>query len=171
MSRLLRKSKRTQQRGVALLMVLSALTILAVMLTEFQQETSSELGSVLAERDAVQAEYAAKSAIALSRLLLAAEPTVRKPLSFLLQNAQIPVWQHADLILGAFNDPKSVKDFGALIGGAMEKTKGLGIPGASFEVTIVDEDSKINLNAAARGAGYKSQVAQQITGTHWATSI
>ena len=145
-------------------MVLSALTVLAVMLTEFQQETSAELGSVMSERDAVQAEYAARSAIALSRLLLAAEPTVRKPLSFLLQNAQIPVWQHADLILSAFNDEKSVRDFGALIGGKMERTKALGIPGASFEVEIVDEDSKINLNAAARGAGYKSQVSQQVLG-------
>lgn len=160
--RLYRKNRR--QRGVALLMVLSSLTVLAVMLSEFQQETSAELGSVLAERDAVQAEFAAKSAIALSRLLLAAEPTVRKPLAFLLQNAQIPVWQHADLVLGAFNDSNSVKSFGALIGGSMEKTKALGIPGASFEVTIIDEDSKINLNAASRGAGYKSQVAQQIMG-------
>jgi general secretion pathway protein K len=145
-------------------MVLSALTILAVMLTEFQQETSAELGSVMSERDAVQAEFAARSAIALSRLLLAAEPTIRKPLSFMLQNAQIPVWEHADLILSAFNDAKSVRDFGALIGGRMERTKALGIPGASFEVTIVDEDSKINLNAAARGAGYKSQVGQQVLG-------
>jgi len=159
-----RPSKRRRQRGVALVMVLSALTILAVMLTEFQQETSAELGSVMSERDAVQAEYAARSAIALSRLLLASEPTIRKPLSFLLQNAQIPVWQHADLILGAFNDEKSVRDFGALIGGRMERTKALGIPGASFEVNIVDEDSKINLNAASRGAGYKSQVSQQILG-------
>jgi len=156
--------KRKRKRGVALLMVLSALTVLAVMLTEFQQETSAELGSVLAERDAVQAEYAAKSAIALSRLLLAAEPTVRKPLAFLLQNAQIPVWQHADLIMSAFNDQASSQQFAALIGGDMEKTKALGIPGATFEVVIVDEDSKINLNAAARGAGYKSQVAQQVMG-------
>jgi general secretion pathway protein K len=164
MSRQQRNFKQRRQRGVALLMVLSALTVLAVMLTEFQQETSAELGSVMAERDAVQAEYAAKSAIALSRLLLAAEPTIRKPLSFLLQNAQIPIWQHASLVMSAFNDPKSVKDFGALIGGSMEKTKALGIPGASFEVVIVDEDSKINLNAASRGAGYKAQVAQQILG-------
>lgn len=164
MAKVNRPYQRKKEGGVALVMVLSALTVLAVMLTEFQQETSAELGSVMSERDAVQAEYAARSAIALSRLLLAAEPTIRKPLSFLLQNAQIPVWQHADLILSAFNDEKSVRDFGALIGGSMERTKALGIPGASFEVTIVDEDSKINLNAAARGAGYKAQVSQQVMG-------
>jgi len=158
------KDRRKHQRGVALLLVLSSLTILAVMLTEFQQQTSAELGSVLAERDAIQAEYAAKSAIALSRLLLAAEPTVRKPLSFLLQNAQIPVWENADLIMSAFNDKSSSQQFAALVGGGMENTKALGIPGATFEVHIVDEDSKINLNAASRGAGYKSQVAQQVMG-------
>src|SRR5512138_1371468 len=103
----MRYLRRKRQRGVALIMVLSALTILAVMLTEFQQETSAELGSAMSERDAVQAEYSAKSAIALTRLVIAAEPTMRQGLGFLLAamgmgKVQIPVWQHADLLLGIF---------------------------------------------------------------------
>ncbi|MGC4063553.1 MAG: type II secretion system protein GspK [Polyangiaceae bacterium] len=148
---------RRRQRGVALLMVLSSLTILAVMLTEFQQETSAELGSAMSERDAVQAEYSAKSAIALTRLIIAAEPTIRQGLAFLLAatglggQVQIPVWEHTDLLLGAFNDSESAKEFGAMLGGSMSSTKGLGLPGTKFEVTIVDEDSKLNFNYAARG--------------------
>jgi general secretion pathway protein K len=138
-------------------MVLSALTILAVMLTEFQQETSAELGSAMSERDAVQAEYSAKSAIALTRLIIAAEPTIRQGLAFLLAatglggQVQIPVWEHTDLLLSAFNDSESAKEFGAMLGGSMSSTKGLGLPGTKFEVTIVDEDSKLNFNYAARG--------------------
>ena len=150
-------NRRSKQRGVALIMVLSTLTVLAVMLTEFQQETSVELGSALAERDALQAEYAARSGIALTRLVIAAEPTVRKALLPLLMIAgmgntqQIPIWEHADALLGLFNDEASAKAFGTLIGGIFDQTKGLGLPGARFEVTVVDEDSKLNFNFAARG--------------------
>jgi general secretion pathway protein K len=70
---------RRQRRGVALIIVLAALTVLTVMLTEIQDESSAEFGSALAARDALVAEYAAKSAVNLSRLLIAAEPTIRRP--------------------------------------------------------------------------------------------
>lgn len=151
-----RRSRRERQRGVALLMVLSTLTVLAVMLSEFQQETSAELGSAMSERDAVQAEYAAKSAVALTRLLIAAEPTIRQGLGPLLMlmrmsEVQFPVWQHADLLLSVFNDAVGAQAFGAMVGGSMDQTKGLGLPGARFELVIVDEDSKLNFNYPARG--------------------
>src|SRR5262245_45159426 len=101
---------RSQHRRVALLLVLDALTLLTVMLAEFQDETSAELGSALSERDALKAEYAAKSAINLSRLLIAAEPTIRNSpgvgpllmMAFRGQKPQIPVWAFADKVLGAF---------------------------------------------------------------------
>src|SRR5204862_1817733 len=50
-----RRARRKQERGVALILVLGALTILTVMLTDFQDETSSELGSALSARDALKA--------------------------------------------------------------------------------------------------------------------
>ena len=78
------------------------------MLTEIQDESSAEFGSALAARDAVVAEYAAKSAVNLSRLLIAAEPTIRRSLSLVFALVggprQVPVWEYADRILGAFND-------------------------------------------------------------------
>src|SRR6478609_8553510 len=77
-ARLRERRRRRSQRGVALIMVLGTLTILTVMLTEFQDETSAEVGSAMTARDAVRAEYAAKSAVNLTRLLIAAEPTIRK---------------------------------------------------------------------------------------------
>lgn len=152
----MRYLKRRKQRGVALIMVLSALTVLAVMLTEFQQETSAELGSAMSERDSVQAEYSAKSAIALTRLIIAAEPSIRKGMGFLLafmkmEQLQLPVWEHADTLLSLFNDENATKEFGATTGSSHSQTKGLGLPGTRFEAVIVDEDSKLNFNYAARG--------------------
>ncbi len=146
---------RRKRRGVALILVLAALTVLTVMLTEIQDESSAEFGSALAARDALVAEYAAKSATNLSRLLIAAEPTIRKSLTvvFALVGGprQIPVWQYADRILGAFNDQDGADSFQLLAGVDPKLGKNLGFPGAGFRLQIVDEDSKINLNAAAHG--------------------
>jgi general secretion pathway protein K len=165
----LRPRTRRRERGVALILVLAALTILTVMLTDFQDQTSSELGSALSARDSLKAEYAARSAIALSRLLIASEPTIRKglaPLFMLMGGAppQIPVWQFADKVLGAFNDKAGLERFAALASVSMDKGKKLGIEGAGFDIEILDEDSKINLNAAWRDPLTQTRLAAEILG-------
>jgi len=142
--------------------VLGALTILTVMLTEFQDQTSADLGSALSTRDALNAEYAAQSAVNLSRLLIATEPTIRKALAplFLLMRRgppQIPVWEFADRVLGAFNDTTGAESFSQLAGVKIEEGKNLGLTGAGFEVKIVDEDSKLNVNLAARGDAFSQK--------------
>ena len=93
-------------------MVMGAIAILTVMLAEFQDETSAELAAATAQRDALQAEYMAKSAVNLSRLLIASEPTMRKaiaPLFMLMKKTppQLPVWEFSDRLLGAFNDEEA----------------------------------------------------------------
>ena len=151
-----RRRARGRRRGMAFVLVLGALTILTVMLTELQDQSSAELSSALAARDALVAEYAAKSAINLSRLLIASEPTVRKSISFLMSAiygspVQIPIWEFSDRMLGAFNDASGTEAFASFSGLDLKNSKNLGLPGASFEITIVDEDSKVNVNAAAAG--------------------
>lgn len=165
-----RRRPRRRQRGVAIVLVLSALTILAVMLAEFQDETSAELGSALSQRDALKAEYAAKSSINLSRLLIASEPTIRKALAplFLLMKQgppQIPVWEFADRVLGAFNDSEGNESFLSLAGVAISEGKNLGLDGAGFEIRIVDEDAKVNVNTPARGDAFsQARLAAQLIG-------
>ncbi|MCC6900209.1 MAG: general secretion pathway protein GspK [Polyangiaceae bacterium] len=162
--------RRREERGVAIVLVLSALTILAVMLAEFQDETSAELGSALSQRDALKAEYAAKSSLNLSRLLIASEPTIRKaiaPLFLLMKQAppQIPVWEFADRVLGAFNDSEGAEGFLSLSGMAIGEGKNLGLEGAGFEIKIVDEDAKVNVNTPARGDAFsQSRLAAQLIG-------
>lgn len=167
--RALRARRRQAQRGVALILVLGALAILTVMLTEFQDATSAELGSSLAARDQVKAEYAARSAVNLTRLLFAAEPTMRvalAPIFELLTRVrppQIPVWEYSDVILGPFGDEESNETFRKVSG--MQKLNGrnLGLSGAGFEVLVVDEDSKINLNLGGRADSFSQQrMAEQL---------
>src|SRR5688572_27550954 len=148
------RRRRAQRRGAAFIMVLGALTIMTVMLTELQDESSAELAGALQARDAVIAEYAARSGTNLSRLLLAAEPTIRKSLGMLSMLyggslPQIPVWDFSDRVLGVFNDAQGSEDFVSFSGLDLSEGKNLGLPGAAFELKIVDEDSKINANVRA----------------------
>ncbi|HWA78367.1 MAG TPA: type II secretion system protein GspK [Polyangiaceae bacterium] len=162
-----RRRARGRRRGMAFVLVLGALTILTVMLTELQDQSSAELSSALAARDALVAEYAAKSAINLSRLLIASEPTVRKSISFLMSAiygspVQIPIWEFSDRMLGAFNDASGTEAFASFSGLDLKNSKNLGLPGASFEITIVDEDSKVNVNAAAANRFTQQRLVGQL---------
>lgn len=162
----MRHSRRRGARGVALIMVLGTLTILTFMLTEFQDSTAAELGSSVTTRDQVKAEYAAKSGLNLARLLLVSEPTMRRDLMplFLMmreQPKQIPVWDFADQVLGAFNDAEGSDAFRSLSGLRLTETRNLGLAGAGFTLKIIDEDSKINFNLAARADTFSQQRAAE----------
>lgn len=166
-----RRRRLGRERGVALLLVLGALTILTVMLTESQDESSADFASALATRDQLVAEYAAKSGVNLSRLLIAAEPTIRKAVSPILgllfggTVPQLPVWDHAPRVLGAFNDKEGAEGFASLAGLDIANGKNLGLDGAGFDIEIIDEDSKIDLNAPARGDSFsKARLGSQLAG-------
>ena len=144
-----RRKRRVKERGIALIMVLGAIAVLTVMLAEMQDSTGAELASAMADRDSTQAEYMARSAVNLSRLLVASEPTIRQaiaPLFMLMkrQPPQLPVWEFSDRLLGAFNDQEAAKDFSGTVGLDTSLGKNLGMPGGRWELVIVDEDSKIN---------------------------
>jgi general secretion pathway protein K len=162
------RKKRRNQRGVALILVLGSIAIMTVMLTEFQDDATSELSAALADRDALKAEYLARSGVNLSRLLIASEPVIRQGLSFFSmalgqKPAQVPVWEFSDRILGAFNDKEGSADFASLTSTDLTKGKNLGIEGGRFDVDIVDEDSKLNVNMASRGDPFtQTRVAQQL---------
>jgi general secretion pathway protein K len=165
-----RRRRLKRERGVALMLVLGALTILTVMLTETQDESSADFASALATRDQLVAEYAAKSGVNLARLLIAAEPTIRKALpilGFLFGGTtpQLPVWEHASRVLGAFNDQQGAENFSSLAGLDIKAGKNLGFEGGGFDIEIIDEDSKININAPARGDAFsKQRLGQQLAG-------
>jgi general secretion pathway protein K len=150
-------------------MVLGAIAVMVVMLAEFQDDAGAEFAAATAARDSVQAEYHARSAINLTRLLIAAEPTMRAgiaPLFMLMKRTppQLPVWEYSDRILGAFNDKEASSDFGALSGLDPAMGKNLGLKGGHFEVTVVDEDAKINVNMGAANEIAHIRLAKQLMG-------
>ena len=152
------RRRKADRRGVALLLVLSSLTLMTITVVDFKEEQITDLQSALAEKEALQAEYAAKSGINLARLWVASEPTMRQSLLILKfmfggkAVPQLPIWEFSDMVLGAFSDKEGQDAFQNMGGFDMANTKNLdGVPHSKFQVTVVDEDSKINLNLGARG--------------------
>ena len=170
-SRALRMAaRRRTQGGVALFMVTSAIVVLTIMLAEFQEETSSEVAAATAARDAVEAEFHARSAINLSRLLIASEPTIRNailPLFMMLKRKppQLPVWEFTDRFLGAFNGKEESADFSSTFKTPDGEGKNLGLEKGHFEISVVDEDSKINVNLGAANEIAHIRLARQLMGT------
>jgi general secretion pathway protein K len=166
-----RKGRKGQRRGVALILVLGSLVVLMVFVTELQQTTSASVSAAIAERDAMRAEYAAKSAMNLSRLLISTEPMVRKAVDPLYRMAlkapapQVPVWKFKDMVLGPFNCPAKADKFSTITGASLEQGKNLGASASCFDLVIVDEDAKINVNAAVSGdSGAKDRLGAQLLG-------
>jgi len=156
--------QKAEERAVALVLVLGSITLLTLLFAELQDEASSEFAATLNDRDALQAEYAARSAVNLARLLIATEPTVRTAIGPLLGvmlggggAPQIPVWEFGDQILGIFNDPQGVSSFQGLTSVDLATGKNLGMKGVRFEISVIDEDSKLNINLAARGEAVMQQ--------------
>ncbi|MFO0667985.1 MAG: type II secretion system protein GspK [Polyangiaceae bacterium] len=164
-----RARRKKDERGVALLMVTGALVVLMVMLTEFQDEMGAEVAAATSARDAVQAEYYARSSLNLSRLLIATEPTIRAaiaPLFMMMKKAppQLPVWEFSDRILGAFNGEDESQSFTSTFGSDPNNGKNLKLPGGHFELSVIDEDSMINVNQASSNDIARIRLGKQIMG-------
>ncbi len=171
-----RTRSRRRRRGVALILVLGAIVILTVFVTDLQVTSSATLSAALAERDSERAEYHARSAINLTRLMLGAEPTIRAAIAPVLTALlggkgtinQLPVWKFTDVILGPFNDADHSKAFANAAGVDMSNDgggRGLGLSNGHFELKIVDEDSKIDVNSAVAGDAFSRQrLATQLLG-------
>jgi general secretion pathway protein K len=151
------RKRQREKRGVALVMVLGAITVLTVFLTQLQENTSAEVSSAFTERDRLRGEYYAKSGVNLARLLIAMEPEVGRSIAIFFggKAPQIPIWAFSDMILGAFNGEEGAQAFGGLLPGADFSTaEHLGLPGGGrFDLKIVDEDAKLNLNSVYTSAG------------------
>lgn len=164
-----RKKSNAKRRGIALVMVMGAIAVLTVMLAEFQDETSAELAAATAQRDGIQAEYMAKSAVNLSRLLIASEPSMRKaiaPMFAMMKKTppQLPLWEFSDRLLGIFNDPEVGGTMTSSLGLDLKNGKNLGQTGWIWELSIVDEDSKINFNLGAANDIAHIRLAKELMG-------
>lgn len=169
------RRRKRGERGVALLLVLTSLAMLYVLAQQSRADIEVYSTAAAASRDQVVAYYQAKSQVNLARLLLHSEPTIRRALTPILgplmalmgrglSVPQIPVWEQADLLLGAFRNREGAQSFGQAVGVDLSTARGLGALNGVQPVVIVDEDSKINVNGLDRSTVVQRRVAQQLLG-------
>ncbi len=146
------KRQARSREGVALILAITTVAILAVMLTDMHETTGTAFAVSTAQRDALQAEYMAKSATNLTRLLIAKEPEVRRFIDPLYRAAtgrpapQLPVWDFANDILSPFCTPEDQRGTLMQLGIDFGDTEGFDDLPGECQVQVVSENGKINVN-------------------------
>ncbi|MEM8608204.1 MAG: hypothetical protein AAGF92_13925 [Myxococcota bacterium] len=146
-----KRAKRSEE-GVALIVAITTVAILAIMLADMHQSTGTAFAVSSAQRDALQAEYLAKSSTNLTRLLIAKEPEIRRFVDPLYQAAtgrrapQLPVWDFSDAILSPFCTPEDQRDTLMDLGIEFGNTEGFDDLPGTCTVEVVSENGKINVN-------------------------
>jgi general secretion pathway protein K len=164
-----RRSSRREQ-GVALILVLTVVTVIAVFVAELSANASTAFQVAVSERDRLKAEYLARSGLNLTRLLIAKEPDIRRVVapmySIMLGHGppQINVWSFADDLLLPFANFKGAKAASEQTGVDFSQIQGIKDAGGTFEITSIPENSMINLNRPLfwQGDEARSSLAMQL---------
>ncbi|MDP3276271.1 MAG: type II secretion system protein GspK [Deltaproteobacteria bacterium] len=168
-----RALRARSERGVALLMVLTTVALLFVMGQQLREDVEVSYSAASVSRDQLIAHYEAKSGINLARLLLFSEPTIRRavmatlgPLMAMFGGppGQIPVWEQVDTLFAAFRRSEGNSALSETFGVNAATAKNLGGLRGAEPILIVDEDSKINVNGASRGAEVARREAARLVG-------
>ncbi len=147
-----RKKPAGRERGVALVLALSTIAILAVVLADMHESTGTSYALATTQRDRLKAEYLARSGINLTRLLIAAEPQIRVAVTPFYQALigrpppQIPIWTYANDVLQPFCDYERAQGLVETTGIDFSAAQGVGDTGGRCELISFSENSKLNLN-------------------------
>lgn len=148
-----------REKGIALILALTTIAILSVVVADMHQNTATSHALATTQRDRLRAEYLARSAINLTRLLIANEPPIRQAVAPLYQAMlgrrppQIPIWNYANEILQPFCDYEAAQANRAVTGVDFSAASGLGDTGGTCELIAFAENSKLNLNNPLHMAG------------------
>jgi general secretion pathway protein K len=80
-----RRERGLRERGIALVLAMTTVAILAVVLADMHEATSTSYALASTERDQLRAEYLARSGINLTRFLIAQEAPIRQAVTPILQ--------------------------------------------------------------------------------------
>ena len=156
----------SKRRGVALILALIAILFLTASLTDMLWSSTSAHAASISERDSLRAEYAAKGALNLTRLVMANRKAVASmiaPMYRLIVGKplnEIPVYNEVDSLLKPFCTADNGEDEGF----ALDSIEGIGDTKASCTISASAENGKINLNKPllVTGDDQKRSLAMQI---------
>jgi general secretion pathway protein K len=149
--------KRNREKGIAIITVILALTVLTALTADFSYSTMVDLHAAANARDDLRAEYAARGVLNLSRLVIKVQQSVIDKFK-----AQIGDFQLSSMtgpLLSLFAGKKEeTEGIGAAIGIDTSGIKGVGLGNdVDVDVNITSDDGRINVNC---GGGFSSPNVQ-----------
>ncbi len=149
---------RDRQSGVALLVTISALSLLIALVSQFSYATTVDVAQAANARDELRAHYLARSAMELSRMLIKIQLTFVEPIMAQAQKMladmagqdlgiSLRVTDYTGPLLGFFAGNKTdVSMLGSMIGVDTSQAKGLSAVQGRMDAEITNEDGKIDIN-------------------------
>jgi len=149
-----------EQRGVTLLMVTVSIAILTAVAAEFAFQTRVDLELATHQRDALRAEYLARSSLSLARMLLLFQKQLDRTSGSLpgpLQGMNLQLWRMAKLDCHLMQSvvPQAGQGrrgkFAITGAGGLDEQGNIQYGGFAgcFDARIEDEQEKLNVNALA----------------------
>lgn len=141
-----------RQGGIAVLLVLACLAVLAPFTLSFNYQAMVDWKSATNVRDEVAARQIQRGAMNLSLLLFEIQRRVFNQKQFRDFVGTMDITQVAPYLMSAFGTEDGLDGLGALAGVETSALPDLAITGGSFEYRVYAESGKINVNCLANQA-------------------
>lgn len=142
----------SKERGIALVMVMIAISIVLAITNQFGTNATIDMMSAANYRDQMRAHFLARTALNVSELVIRMQQRVESKFK------GVDITEFADTLMMAFCGNR--EEISEILGVPVEQVKGLGgeIGGCGLMPAITTDDAKINLNCALSTTpeGYKA---------------
>jgi general secretion pathway protein K len=150
----------SRQKGIALIVVATTITILGAVVGDFSYNARVDLEAAANARDQLRAEYLARSGMQLARLLIKVQQSVLDKPDIRKFIGDVQIGDFAPYLMKAFGGEADERaGLGSLLGIDTSQMKGLGVgKGATFDVAMTSDDGRLNVNC---GGGINDVPHQQ----------
>jgi len=151
---------RVREQGVAMLVAILTILILAIVLADMHQNTATSFQLATTQRDRLRAEYMARSGVNLTRMLIANEPAIRTAVQPVYQAMlggrrlpQLPIWSFANEVLEPFCNYEAAQANRDQSGIDFSAAAGLGDTGGTCQIVAFAENRRAELLQRGRTVG------------------